>query len=174
MARIGSVIGWVYLVVWALFGVTGIGMWIFGKAEDATEKILPFVFLGIAALHWLLVKFCRRTKDLELDFHLYCAILSKEPDKSIEEVAKAVEEPVSVVLANLKEMRRRGYFNGYIDHRNMRMVFPTYRPEKQPENKAFTVIQCPGCGAATAIEKTGDVCRYCGAPLELIQRSDMQ
>ena len=175
VARIGSVIGWVWFVFWALMGVTGVGMWVFGQAKDAAEKILPFFLLGLAALHWLFIRFCRRTKDLELDFHLYCAIFAKEPNKSIPEVAKAVNEPVSDVMANLTEMCRRGYFNGYIDHRTQCMVFPHYRPqstehpEENPEEKNLCVIQCPGCGAVNAIAQTGDACKYCGAPLNLEQ-----
>ena len=167
VARIGSIFAWVWFVFWALMGVTGVGMYIFGEAENATEKILPFACLGIAAIHWMLIKFCRRTKDLELDFHLYCAIFAKEPNKSIAEVAKAMKEPVSVVMADLKEMCRRGYFNGYIDHRTKCMVFPHYRPPVNAEKPDVNVLQCPGCGAVNAIAQTGDACKYCGAPLEL-------
>ena len=167
VARIGSVAAWVWFVFWALMGVTGLGMWVFGEAADATEKLLPFFFLGLAALHWLVIRACRRTKDLELDFHLYCAIFAREPDKSIPEVAKAMKEPVSTVMADLKEMCRRGYFNGYIDHRTQRMVFPHYQPPKKAEDSALTVIHCPGCGAVSAIANTGDPCKYCGAPLAL-------
>ncbi len=169
VARIGSIAAWVWLVFWALMGVTGVGMFISGQAEDTTEKILPFFCLGLAALHWLAVKACRRTKELELNFHLYCAIFAKEPNKSIQEVAKAVREPVSDVMADLKEMCRRGYFNGYIDYRTERMVFPHYRPPENTEKPDLNVIQCPGCGAVNAIAQTGDACKYCGAPLELAQ-----
>ena len=166
VARIGSVFGWVWLVFWALIGVTGIGMYVLGEAEDATDKILPFFCLGLAALHWPAIRACRKTKDLELDFHLYCAIFAREPEKSIPEVAKAMKEPVSTVMKDLTEMCRRGYFNGYIDHREQRMVFPNYQPEKPaPENASLRVIQCPRCGAVNAIAKTGDACKYCGAPL---------
>ena len=171
IARIGSVVAWVWFVFWALMGVTGIGMYVLGEAENATEKILPFACLGLAALHWPIIRACRRTKDLELDFHLYCAIFAKEPSKSIPEVAKAMKEPVSVVMDDLKEMCRRGYFNGYIDHREQRMVFPHYQPAKtdSPEDVNLRVIQCPGCGAVNAISKTGDACKYCGAPLNTEQ-----
>ena len=170
IARIGSIFAWVWFVFWALMGVTGVGLFILGEAENATEKILPFFCLGLAALHWLLIRACRRTKELELDFHLYCAIFAREPSKSIPEVAKAMKEPVSVVMKDLTEMCRRGYFNGYIDHRKQCMVFPHYVPEKtdKPEAINLSVIQCPGCGAVNAIAKTGDACKYCGAPLTLI------
>lgn len=167
VARIGSIFAWVWFVFWALIGVTGVGMYVFGEAENATEKILPFFCLGLAALHWLAIRACRRTKDLELDFHLYCAIFAKEPNKSIKEVAKAMREPMSIVMKDLTEMCRRGYFNGYIDHRTECMVFPHYRPPENTENPELTVIHCPGCGAYTAIAKTGEACRYCGAPLEI-------
>lgn len=168
IARIGSIIAWVWFVFWALMGVTGVGMFVFGQAENNTERILPFACLGIAALHWLIIRACRRTKDLELSFHLYCAVFAHETDKSIPEVAKAVKEPVSVVMKDLTEMCRRGYFNGYIDHRTQRMVFPSFQsPPKTPDDPKLTVTQCPGCGAVNAIAKTGDACRYCGAPLIL-------
>ena len=166
IARIGSVIAWVWFVFWALMGVTGVGMYVLGKAGNSTEKILSFACLGLAALHWLIIRACRKTKDLELDFHLYCAIFANEPDKSIPEVAKAMKEPVSTVMSQLKEMCRRGYFNGYIDHRQQRMVFPAFRPEPA-KDQDLSVVQCPGCGAVTAVARTGDECRYCGAPLVL-------
>ena len=170
VARIGSIAAWVWLVFWALMGVTGLGMFLSGQADDTTEKILPFFCLGLAALHWLAVKACRHTKELELNFHLYCAIFAREPNKSIQEVAKAVKEPVSSVMADLKEMCRRGYFNGYIDYRTECMVFPHYRPPENAEKPDLNVLQCPGCGAVNAIAKTGEACKYCGAPLELHQK----
>ncbi len=168
-ARVGSVVAWAWFVFWALVGITGVGIFLSGQAEDATEKILPFFCLGLSALHWLAIKACRRTRKLEMNFHLYCAVFAKEPGKSIAEVAETVKEPVSAVMADLKEMCRRGYFNGYIDYREQRMVFPHYQPAENTETANLNVLQCPGCGAVNAIVKNGDACKYCGAPLNLMK-----
>ncbi len=167
IARFGSVFAWFWLVLWGLLGITGLAELIAGEAKNSTDVVLPFILLGVAALHWLVVAACRKTKDLELDFHQYCAFFSRNPDKSIPELAKAIKEPENTVQRQLKEMCRRGYFNGYIDHRTQRMVFPHYRPPVDPEKPDLNVLQCPGCGAVNAIAKTGDICKYCGAPLEL-------
>lgn len=162
LARIGKIVGWVWGVFWAMIGVVGLGMAIFKELDGSIDIIMPLVCLGMAALHYLLIRYCNRTSDLVLDFHLYCSVFAREPDKSIPALAAAMHEPEQHVMAQLKEMCRRGYFNGFIDYQKRCMLFYA---EKDLENTQ--VVYCPGCGARNAVGKTGAPCRYCGAPLNL-------
>lgn len=162
IARFGTVFAWVWLVFWALMGVMGVGMWVFGQAADATEKILPFFLLGLAALHGLLLRSFRRTRELVLDFDIACSVLAHEPDHAVAPIAKALKVPPEKAMASLQEMCRRGYFNAYLDHAKQELVFYTPPTPKEPQ-----VVFCPGCGARSAIAVPGEPCPYCGAPLAL-------
>ena len=155
IARIGAVIGWIFLVFWALMGIVGLAE--LGSAEDATHRVMPFVCLGLAALHYLLIRAMRKTKDLVGDFRLYSSVLAQDPDKEIAGIANALKIPQEQVTRRMQEMCRRGYFSGHINFKAQRM-------EMDPV-AGLSVAHCPGCGAATAISRTGDTCRYCGAPL---------
>ena len=103
----------------------------------------------------------RKTKRLIRDFRLYGPVLAHEPDKSVPQLAKTLNKPLEEVQGQLSEMCRRGYFNGYLDHQRQQLVFAA-----QPQTPVH-VRYCPGCGAKNAIKKTGDACRYCGAPLNV-------
>ena len=79
IARLGSVFGWIFLVFWTMMGAVGLAE--LGSAEDATHRVMPFVCLGLAALHYLLIRAMRKTKDLVGDFRLYSSVLAQDPDK---------------------------------------------------------------------------------------------
>ena len=163
LARFGSVFGWFWLIFWLSIGIVGLGELVSGKASATVDVVMPFVCLGFAVLNVFLIRSCRKTKMLVKAFRLYSAYFSHEIEKSIPDAAKAFDIPVETALRQLQEMCRRGYFNGYIDHQRQCMVFPEDKP-------GLTLAHCPGCGAATAIAKTGDTCRYCGAPLLMGQK----
>lgn len=160
LARIGRVFAWVWLVFWALIGVTGLGMMFDGQPKESTDYVLPFFCLGLAALHWLLLRYIRRSGALIDDFHLYCSVLATQREKSIPDLAATLKQPESVVMNRLQTMCRRGYIHGHIDYPNKRLVFPAEKGG--PDAR---VVACPGCGARNAVKKPGDPCRYCGAPL---------
>ncbi len=155
VARIGSAFGWICLVFWALIGAVGIGE--LPEAKDGVSVAMPFICFGLAAVHWLLVRAARNTRRLVGDFRLYSSVLARDPEKNIGGIAKALKIPEEQVMKRLQAMCRRGYFNGHINFMTKRMEMNT--------GEDFSVEHCPGCGAATAIIRTGDVCRYCGAPL---------
>ena len=155
IARIGAVIGWIFLVFWALMGIVGLTE--LPSARDNVAVVMPFVCLGFAALHYLLIRAMKRTRDLVADFRLYSAVLAQDPDKDITGIADALKIPQEQVTRRLQEMCRRGYFSGHINFKAQRM-------EMDPVAD-LSVAHYPGCGAATAISRTGDTCRYCGAPL---------
>ena len=159
IARLGSVFGWIFLVFWTMMGAVGLAE--LGSAEDATHRVMPFVCLGLAALHYLLIRAMRKTKDLVGDFRLYSSVLAQDPDKEIAGIANALKIPQEQVTRRMQEMCRRGYFNGHINFKAQRM-------ELDPGS--VSVEHCPGCGAVTAINRTGDRCRYCGAPLKRTDR----
>ena len=169
LARLGSVFAWVWLVFWGMIGIVGLGEILFGNAQDAMDWVMPLVCLGLAYLHYLLVKAARKTKELVADFRLYCAVFARTPDKSIPDLAAALNVSPDAAMSSLQEMCKRGYFNGYIDHVHKQMRFscaPSSAANEQ-ESQPVTVVYCPGCGARNAIARTGDTCRYCDAPLHM-------
>ena len=154
IARIGTAFGWFWGVLYALVAVVGLCQ--LPEAKDSTDRVMPFVCIGLAAVHFLIVRASKRTRKLVGDFRYYAAILAK--DKSIAALSEEVKEPREQVEKKLLLMCKRGYFKGRVDVRQDRMVLNT-------SMEAFAA-RCPGCGATTKIFKTGDTCRYCGNPLE--------
>ena len=155
IARLGLIFGWIFLVFWAMMGIVGLAE--LGEARDGVHRVMPFVCLGLAALHYLLIRAMADTKALVEDFRLYSSVLAQDPEKEIPGIAEALRIPQEQVMKRLQAMCRRGYFSGHIN-------FGTQRMELEPE-RGLSVEHCPGCGATTAISHTGDSCRYCGAPL---------
>ena len=160
-ARLKRVIAWLGIVFWLIISIGGFSDLVHKEVhENTADYYMPYVSIALAGLHvWMLFSAGRRAR-LVRDFRAYCAVLAQEPDKSIPDLAAALNRPMEEVEAQIKRMCARGYFNGYVDWQRRRMVFST-------DTKGFTVVHCPGCGAATAILTTGDVCRYCGAPLTI-------
>lgn len=161
IARIGSAFGWIFLVLWTMMGAVGLAE--LGEAKDSTHRVMPFVCLGLAALHYLLIRRMRDTRKLVEDFRLYSSVLAQDPEKEITGIAEALKIPQETVMRRLQEMCRRGYFSGHINFNTRRMELG--------QGKGLSVEQCPGCGATTAISSTGDVCRYCGTPLRRTERA---
>ena len=161
-SRLGRVFSWAGLIFWAMIGLVGLGKVLSGEAADSIDHVMIWVCAGLAGLHlWLL---CRayRIKGLLRDFRLYCAVFAREPDKSIPELAAALNLSPEKAEQRLNAMCRRGYFNGYVDHQRQRMLFHTGQAQQ-----GVLVAYCPGCGARNTLEKNGDACLYCGSPLQI-------
>ena len=156
MARLGTAFGWIFLAVWTLFGIVGLTQW--NTSQEPINHVLPFIFFGFAAFHIPLILAAKKTRKLVKDFRLYSAILSQDPEKKISSITDALKIPQEKVTERLKEMCGRGYFNGYINFSDQRLVL-------EP-GADLSVEYCPGCGAANAISRAGDICRYCGSPLK--------
>ena len=62
IARIGAVFGWICLVFWALMGLMGLVE--LPGAKDGMDVAMPFICIGLAAVHWLLIRAMRNTKEL--------------------------------------------------------------------------------------------------------------
>ena len=154
IARAGTVFGWVCLVFWALIGI--VGLFELPAAESGTDVAMPFICLGLAAVHWLMIRASKKTRELVQQFRLYSSLFAGGTTQ-IDDLAKALNVPEDEVMRNLQRMCRRGYFRGHIDYQKRSMAF-------DPVGGQY-VARCPGCGATTAIYRTGDACRYCGAPL---------
>ena len=123
LARIGSIHAWFWLVLWAMVGVTGLADYFSGVKDTAFDLTLSLLCLGLAVLHVLMVKSCRKTKKLVKDFRVYGPALARVPDKSVPELAKVLNTPAEQVTAQIQEMCKRGYFNGYLDHQAKKLVF---------------------------------------------------
>ena len=154
IARAGSVFGWICLVFWAMIGIVGLTE--LPKAKSGVEYSAPFICLGLAALHWLMIRAAKDTRKLVGTFRLYSSVFAGGTT-GIDNLAETLKVPEDQVMHNLQRMCRRGYFRGHIDYQKRSMEF-------DPAGDRY-VARCPGCGAATAIFRTGDACRYCGAPL---------
>ena len=72
IARIGSAFGWVCLVFWAMMGLVGLAD--LGTAKDNIDRIMPFICIGLAALHYLLIR--KMNTDPE-QFNRICNVLSE-------------------------------------------------------------------------------------------------
>ena len=160
IARLGQFFGWIFLVFWCIMGAVGLAE--LGEAKDSAHRVVPFVCLGLAALHYLLIRAMGKTKRLVEDFRLYSSVLAQDPEKDISGIADALGIPQEQVMKRIQAMCRRGYFNGHINFKTRRMILA--------QDPDVSVEHCPGCGAATAISRTGDTCRYCGTPLKRTDR----
>ena len=162
MDHVGRVIAWIGLVSWITLAIAGF-VTLFGESshENPADYYMPYVCVGLAALHgWALLSI-RRRHALLSDFRRYCAVFVREPGKSIPDLAATLGVSEETVMRQLEKMCRRRYFNGYIDHSRSCMVFARQQNETAPD-----VVYCSACGARNLVRQTGDACRYCGAPLK--------
>ena len=151
VARIGTAFGWVWFVLYALAAV--VAFCELPDAKDSLDRVMPFVCLGLAAVHFLIIRVSKRTRELVSDFRYYAQLLAK--NKSIDALSRTVKEPKEEVERKLLLMCKRGYFQGRIDLQDDCLVL----------EDAGSAARCPGCGATTRIYRNGDKCRYCGNPL---------
>ena len=153
IARAGNAFGWFWFVLYALVAV--VAFCELPAARDNLDWAMPFICIGLAAVHFLIIRVSKRTRELVSDFRHYALLLAE--DKSIGALCKRVNEPREEVEKKLIVMCRRGYFKGKLDLRNDRLVLDSV--------STAVAARCPGCGATTRIYKDGDTCRYCGNPL---------
>ena len=152
IARIGIAFGWVCLVFWSLISIVAIA----DKKEEPLDWAMIVICVGLAAVHYLLIRRMRVTQELVEDFRLYSSLIAQGDDQ-VSEIAEKLSTNDDEVMKDLQKMCRRGYFHGHMDLSTRRLALDT--------GEGQYVARCPGCGATTAIYKTGDACRYCGAPL---------
>ena len=154
IARIGTAFGWFWFVLWILTGIVGITeLFEADRMKKSLDYAMPIICFGLAAVHFLLIRASKKTRELVSDFNYYASILAK--NKSVSALCQQVKKPREVVEEKLAQMCRRGYFKGRVE--GDRLVLDTV-------HEAYAA-RCPGCGATTSIYKNGDVCRYCGNPL---------
>ena len=159
IARIGTAVGWFWFVIYALVSIVAITeLFDAAKEKESLDYAMPFICMGLAAAHYLLIRVAKNTRELVSDFNYYASLLAK--DKSIANLCKKVKKPRENVENRLAQMCRRGYFKGRIE--GDRLVLDAV-------HEAYAA-RCPGCGATTKIYKSGDVCRYCGNPLMVEDR----
>jgi len=161
LAHAGKALGWIGAVFWGVIGLVGLSEMLFGGADRPIDRVMPFICLGLAALHGLLIWSASGMKELIRDFRLYSAALARDADKSILGLSQRLGLPLETVLQRLQKMCRRGYFNGFLNLRDQCLCLHTDEPLSQQ------VVYCPGCGAGNAVSRAGGVCRYCGSPLSV-------
>ncbi len=146
IARIGTVFGWFWFVLYALCGIVALTE--LPQAKENLDYAMPVILFGLAAAHFLIIRVSKRTRELVRDFRYYAAVLAK--DKSITALCEKVREPREDVERKLLQMCRRGYFRGQVDLAN-----DCLRLHSEP-----CVARCPGCGATTKRYRNGDGGRY--------------
>ncbi len=152
IARIGLAFGWVCLVFWGMISVIALT----DTKEEPLDWGMTGICIGLAVVHWLLIRRTQDTKELIEQFRLYSSLIAQGND-TISALAEKLSAAEEDVMKNLQRMCRRGYIHGHVDLQERRLALETGGEQY--------VARCPGCGATTAIYRTGDACRYCGAPL---------
>ena len=100
IARIGTVFGWFWCVLYTLAAI--VGFCEMPDAKDNLDRVMPFICLALAALHYLLTRVARRVRKLVTDFRYYAALLAK--DKSVSALCRQVGEPAEEVEKKLAEL----------------------------------------------------------------------
>lgn len=160
-AGAGRIIGWIGALFWGIIGIVGLSEALHGDAAEPVNRALVIICLMLTGLHVWLILSSAGIRDLIRDFRLYSAMLAKDEEKSVLRLAQRISLPLESVLQRLQKMCKRGYFNGYLDHKDQCLYFPGLQAQDRQ------VVYCPGCGARNALSRASGACRYCGAPLHL-------
>ena len=152
IARIGAAFVWFCFIFWSMISIAAL----VEKKEEPLDWAMIPICIGLAVVHYLLIRRMRATRDLVGNFRLYSSLIAQGNDQ-ISALAEKLNLSEEEVMKNLQAMCRRGYFHGHMDFQSRRLALDT--------GEGQYVARCPGCGATTAIYRTGDKCRYCGSPL---------
>ena len=71
IARIGTVFGWFWFVLYAMLAVVSIAE--LPEAKDRLDYAMPVILIGLAAVHFLIIRASKRTRELVRDFQYYAA-----------------------------------------------------------------------------------------------------
>lgn len=172
--RVLTGLGWFGLIFWATVGAVGFLDVVQGyktqeidgvqtqTALETVDYVATILCLVFAALHIWMILSARRKKRMEEDFRHFSAFFSTQTEKSIPALAQSLARPEDEIVSRVEALCKKGYFNGFVDHRTRRLCF---YGDDDAANPQLTVSRCPGCGAKTAVADQGGVCRYCGSPL---------
>lgn len=128
--------------------------------------VIPVLFAVMAA------RGVSRLRQAAL-FRQYAAVLSRDPARSLDNLATARGEAPAKVIQNVHRMLRRGYFpkgrlNGSL------LILPDWSGVQQAASyqmiPAIPTATCASCGALNAFVQE---CEYCGSPLKRKRRMDM-
>ena len=171
--RLLTALGWGGVIFWGTIAVMG-ALDIFRgytthdvngeqvvSALETVDYVATVLCAVFAALHIWMILSGRRAKQRAEDFRRFTAFFAAQTEKSIPALAASLNRPEAEVISRVEDLCRKGYFNGFVDHRTRSLCF--YADD--PANSRLTVSCCPGCGAKTAVANQGGVCRYCGSPL---------
>ena len=156
--RLLTALGWGGVIFWGTIAVMG-ALDIF-RGYTTHDVNGEQVVSALETVDYVATVLCAVFAALQ-DFRRFTAFFAAQTEKSIPALAASLNRPEAEVISRVEDLCRKGYFNGFVDHRTRSLCF--YADD--PANSRLTVSCCPGCGAKTAVANQGGVCRYCGSPL---------
>ncbi len=177
-------------VGWIIFGFGVIYMVVClteGLAAEGVSGIRALVF-GTAVScggGYAIVRHAKKYKMLGLKHERYILAASRLPVGSLDDMAHFLGETFEVTSQNVQDLIDNGLLeDSYIDQTRRILVSPVvgskYRtqpgqaladtgnaPQAKDPKPEVRAVKCPNCGGVNHItDGTGNICDYCGSPLE--------
>ena len=177
-------------VGWIIFGFGVIYMVVClteGLAAEGVSGIRALVF-GTAVScggGYAIVRHAKKYKMLGLKHERYILAASRLPVGSLDDMAHFLGETFEVTSQNVQDLIDNGLLeDSYIDQTRRILVSPVvgsrYRtqpgqaladtgnaPQAKDPEPEVRAVKCPNCGGVNHItDGTGNICDYCGSPLE--------
>ena len=185
---LNAIISKLQMVAGAVIGGFFVIAFIVSLSEPTMKGDVSFLIFTLVVIVLCVLLFWngwKRSKLVKL-FRQYAALLSQEPNRSIQYLADRLGTPREQVTAQLERMIYKKFFvNAYIDHASGCIVFPSQDATTCEEpggsdafgpsgegasvsggSSGWVPVICGSCGASGRIrEGAGGQCEYCGSPL---------
>lgn len=184
-AKKTSIVGWIFFGLgcfYLLMSLTGNVV-----AEDGSSIIGGTIMMVVICCGggYAIVRHAKKYKDMGLKYERYITVAASSPTGSLDDMAAAIGETFDDTSRNIQSLIDAGLLeNSYIDQMQRCLVSPivgstcqtrrmqsstnvnTAQPAKAAKPKVKTV-KCPNCGGVNNVtEGAGNICEYCGSPLE--------
>lgn len=174
------------ILILGFFGLGTIGGLTDEELGSDTAFLVTMIIFDLIGV--LLIVLSRLRHKLIKNFKKYVTLLSNDPTGSIANLASALGTSETIVIRNLEKMMKKKYFfNAYIDKGQNRIVLPNREavPAAQPAEAVsasadvtpsapvstgapeMTTVICKGCGGVNTVPKGGVAeCEYCGSGIQ--------
>lgn len=174
------------IVILVVFGICTI-MCLADKNFFADTGVVFLIFcLVLDALGICLIVLSAKKTNLIKKFKTYVAVVSRNPNGYIPDIAASLGASEDVVKKNIEKMIKKKYFaNAYIDHdsnciviaNKQNLVDNTVQQPKVSTNVStssaasqpaeMVTVKCKGCGGINTIQKGAVAeCDYCGSSIK--------